>query len=126
MQLYLENVAGFLQWGLNFYNSVQSLHHIDPYTVTDGEGYFPSGDPFVLYPGKDETTITSQRLVIFGEALQDLRALKKLESLTSREHVVELIQEGAEEPVTFTSYPTGEGYILNLRDKVNREIAKLS
>ena len=126
VQLYLENVAGFLQWGLNFYNSVQSLHHIDPYTVTDGEGYFPSGDPFVLYPGKDETTITSQRLVIFGEALQDLRALKKLESLTSREHVTSLIQEGAEEPVTFTSYPTGEGYILNLRDKVNREIAKLS
>lgn len=126
VQLYLENVAGFLQWGLNFYNSVQSLRHINPYAVTDGEGYFPGGDPFIIYPGKDYTTVTSQRLVIFGEALQDLRALKLLESLTSREHVVALIQEDAQDPITFNSYPTGEGYILNLRTKVNQEIEELT
>ena len=126
VQLYLENVAGFLQWGMNFYNSVQSLYHINPYAVTDGGCAFPSGDPFILYPGEDETCVTSQRLVIFGEAMQDVRALKLLESLTSREHVLQLIQEDVQEKITFTSYPTGEGYLLNLRDKVNREIAKLS
>ena len=126
IQMYLENVKGFLQWGMNFYNSVQSLHHIDPYAVTDGEGSFPGGDPFIIYPGEDFAPVSSQRLVIFAEGLQDMRALKLLESLTSREHVISLIQEEAQEKVTFTSYPTGEGYILKLRDKVNREIKQLS
>ncbi len=37
-----------------------------------------------------------------------------------------MIQEDVQEKITFTSYPTGEGYLLNLRDKVNREIQKLS
>lgn len=126
IQLYLENVAGFLQWGLNYYYSVQSLRPINPYAVTDGEGFFPAGDAFIIYPGKDRKPVASQRLLIFNEGLQDLRALKLLESLTSREHVIELIHEEAQIPVTFTEYPTGEGYILRLREKVNREIAQLS
>ncbi|MBQ7058160.1 MAG: DUF4091 domain-containing protein [Firmicutes bacterium] len=126
VQLYLENVAGFLQWGMNFYNSVQSLHHINPYAVTDGEVSFPAGDSFIIYPGEDETAVASQRLIIFGEALQDLQALKLLESLTSREHVIALIQEDVVEPITFHVYPTGESYLLNLRDKVNKEIKQLS
>lgn len=122
VQLYMENCAGFLQWGLNFYNSAQSVCHIDPYADTDAAGTLPAGDPFIVYPGPDGSARASQRLVIFHEALQDLRALQLLESLTSREHVLALIQEGVQEPITFTCYPTGEDYLLKLREKVNFDI----
>ena len=123
VQWYLFDVKGFLQWGLNFYNSCLSLRHINPFEVTDGEGAFPGGDPFVIYPGEKGEAMESQRLVIFHEAIQDLAALQLLESLTSRDFVVNLIQEGVPEPITFTSYPADPSYLLRLRQKVNEEIA---
>ena len=55
------------------------------------------------------------------QALCDLRALKLLESLTSRKFVMSLIE--AEEEVTFFSYPRNADYLLKLRDRVNAEIA---
>ncbi len=126
LQCYRFEVKGFLQWGLNFYNSRYSLRHLNPFMTTDGDGAFPSGDAFVIYPGADGEAMESQRLVIFHEALQDLAALTLLESLSSREHVLALMEEGLTEPLSFTSYPAGEAYLLELRAKVNREIARLS
>ena len=126
LQCYKEDVFGFLQWGLNFYNSACSIRHIDPYRETDADCAFPGGDPFIIYPGTNGEPVESQRLVIFHEAIQDIQALRLLESLTSREHVLALMDEDASEPVTFYTYPTGEEYQLRLRYKVNMEIAKLT
>ncbi len=124
LQLYKYQAAGFLQWGFNFYNSRLSRQHIDPFTVTDADGAFPSGDSFLVYPGPDGEPLESLHMAVFYEALCDLRALCLLERLTSREHVISLMEEGLEEPLTFTRYPHDAEYLLRLRERVNREIAK--
>ena len=126
LQCYKENVFGFLHWGLNFYNSQYSLRHLDPYKCTDADGAHPGGESYVIYPGENGEPVESQRLVIFHEAIQDIQALRLLESLTSREYVLSLMDEDVTEKVTFFTYPTGEEYQLKLRYKVNQKIAELT
>ena len=92
MQLYKFDIHGFLQWGYNFWYSQYSKYPIDPFKVTDAARAFPSGDPFSVYPGEDGP-IVSLRLQVFYEALQDLRALKLLESHIGREKVIELLRK---------------------------------
>ena len=123
-QMYKYKIEGFLHWGYNFYNSVNSVSHINPFAVTDGDGAFPSGDAFLVYPDKNGAPGESIRIMVFHEALQDLRAFELLESLAGREFVLGLIEEGADMPVTFGEYPRGDEYVLNLREMVNREIEK--
>lgn len=125
VQLYLYDIRGFLHWGFNFYNSQYSLYPINPYVITDADGGFPSGDPFVVYPAPDGTAYDSIRLEVFAEALYDLRALQKLERWTSRTHVVDLIQEDYEKQITFMEYPKDASYIRNLRRKIYEEIERL-
>jgi hypothetical protein len=125
MQLYKYDIKGFLQWGFNFYNTRYSLEHINPYEVTDAGGAFQSGDAFLVYPGADGKPEESIRIMVFAEALQDIRALAWLEALTSKEKVVELMEEGLEQPITFKEYPKDNAYILKLRSKVNECIDQL-
>lgn len=120
-QLYKYDVAGFLQWGYNFYNSQYSLKHINPFANTDSDGGFPSGDPYLVYPGDDGQPWSSIRQEVFWSCLCDLRAFKLLESLTSKDFVMSLIE--AEGEITFFSYPRNADYLLKLRDRVNAEIA---
>lgn len=121
-QFYKYNVAGFLQWGFNFYNAQLSMYHIDPFAVTDADGAFPSGDAFVVYPGPDGTPWKSLRLLTFNEALNDLRAFRLLESFTSREFVMDLLEGDLSGEITFFDYPQDAAYLLNLRQRVNQEI----
>ena len=65
-------------------------------------------------------------MMVHYEALTDLRALELLESLTGKEHVMELIEEELDEPLTFKRYPKSDMYLISLRNRVNREIAELS
>ncbi len=122
IQLYKFNIYGFLHWGYNFWYSQFSLYPIDPFCSTDAGCGFPSGDAFVVYPGKDGP-VESLRLEVFFEALQDLRALILLEGLIGREAVLEIVEEGLDEPITFSSYPTGHEWLLQKREQVNRMIA---
>ena len=124
MQLYKYDLEGFLQWGYNFYNAQYSDYPVNPYLVTDGDEFFPAGDGFQVYPGADGFPEESIRMMITAQALYDLRALRLLESLTSRTHVLALIDEGLQTPVTFSVYPGSAAYLLNLRARVNREIAE--
>ncbi|MDO4265509.1 MAG: DUF4091 domain-containing protein [Eubacteriales bacterium] len=126
VQLYKYKIIGILHWGYNFYNSQYSTRHINPYEVTDADGAFPSGDAFLVYPGADGHPEESLRMMVHYEALTDLRALNMLESLTSREHVMELIEGGLGEPLTFKRYPKSDAYLINLRNQVNREIGELT
>ena len=121
-QFYKYQITGFLQWGFNFYNSQFSLRHLDPFAVTDADIAFPSGDAFMVYPGPDGTPWKSIRLLVFAEALNDLRAFRLLESLTSREYVLELMEGGLSQEITFFEYPHETDYLLSLRARVNREI----
>ncbi|MGA9619903.1 MAG: DUF4091 domain-containing protein, partial [Serratia proteamaculans] len=84
IQLYRYNIAGFLHWGFNFYNSGHSREKLNPYAVTDCRNAFPSGDAFVVYPGENLTPMESLRLRVLHQGLQDMRALQLLESLTDR------------------------------------------
>ncbi len=122
--LYKYRIEGFLHWGFNFYNAQYSDYGIDPYAVTDGDGFSPAGDCFQVYPGADGQPEDSIRLMVTSEALYDMRAFDLLERLAGREFVMALIEEGLSEAITFKRYPTGAEYLLRLRERVNREIMK--
>lgn len=121
-QLYKFHIDGFLHWGYNFYNSERSLYPIDPYRCTDADGSFPSGDPFLVYPGKDGRPEDSIRSMLMDEAMSDLRAMKYLETLTDRETVMSCLDEKEYGELTFKKYPQSAYYITLVREKVNAAI----
>ncbi|MCL2362679.1 MAG: DUF4091 domain-containing protein [Defluviitaleaceae bacterium] len=123
LQLYKYDIEGFLHWGYNYYNSWLSVEPINPYTSAD-VGLFGFGGTHQVYPGPDGKPEETLRLMVSAQFLYDLRALKLLESLTDKDFVVGLIDEGLTEPVTFTQYPREDEYILGLRQRVNTEIMK--
>lgn len=121
--LYKYDAQGFLQWGHNFWYSQYSKHPIDPFKVTDAGNAFPAGDAFVVYPGKNGVPLNSLRHKVFLDAMQDLRALMLLESKTSRKFVLKLIEQGLDVPLSFKTYPHEAEWLLDLRSRVNKEIA---
>lgn len=116
-QLFRYRIAGFLQWGFNFYNAQYSDYPIDPYAVTDGDGFVPSGDPFQVYPGREGQPERSIRYLLFLEAMQDLRALNWLASLIGHEKTDALLGD-----MTLSEYPKSAEELLSLRAEVNRLI----
>ncbi len=122
VQLYKYQIEGFLQWGYNFYNSQYSDYPVNPYEITDGDGFSPAGDCFQVYPGADGQPEESIRMMVTAEAMYDMRAFEMLESLAGRDAVMALIEDHLSEEITFKKYPTSAGYLLALRDRVNREI----
>jgi hypothetical protein len=124
MQLFKFNIEGFLHWGYNFWYSQYSLKHLNPFISTDAGGSFPSGDPFLVYPGA-EGPLESIRLEVMREALQDQRALQLLESLTGRKQALELLEDGLEQPLAFNKYPSGFQWLLDRRETINQTIKKI-
>ncbi len=97
---------------------------VDPFNETDAGRFFPSGDSFVVYPGKDEKPLISLRLRVFYDALQDMRALQLAESLIGREKTLELLEQGEEKPITFAEYPHSDEWQLQMRERINDAIRK--
>ena len=122
-QLYKYDIKGFLHWGFNFYNSALSRRKINPFVNTDADNTFPSGDAFSVYPGENGC-LMSIRLLVFYEALQDLRAFQLLEGFVGKEAVVRLMEDTAGMEIHFDQYPHNKQFLLNLREKVNMEIKK--
>ena len=120
LQLYKFGIKGFLHWGYNFYYSAKSRRLLNPYLENDGDGTFPSGDTFSVYPGR-EGALPSIRLKVFAQALQDVRALELLESKIGKNNVLELID--ADNSLTFNKYPRSAEFILAIREKVNERLA---
>ncbi|GIO32598.1 MULTISPECIES: DUF4091 domain-containing protein [Paenibacillus] len=120
-QLYKFDNAGFLQWGYNFWYTQYSKKVIDPFRVTDAGGGFPSGDAFLVYPG-EQGPIESIRMEVMQEALQDLRLLRQLEEWLGRDAVLAALEEGLEEPMTFSSYPKDAEWILSKREWMNEKV----
>ena len=120
--MYKFNISGFLHWGYNFYKCMHSVYPIDPFRTTDADGTFPSGDAFMVYPGKDGKPLASLRLMVAQEAFNDYRAFLLLESKIGRAAVLELIDGDMENKLTFSCYPQNEEFLLDLRRRVNAAI----
>lgn len=116
---YVYDLTGFLQWGFNFYFSQYSRKVLDPFASTDSDGAFPAGDPFLVYPGRGGEPLDSIRHEVFYDGLQDLRALRLLESKIGREAVLALIGE----PLTMKEYPRRDEWLRGVRERVYRELA---
>lgn len=123
LQLYKYNIKGFLQWGYNFYYSQLSQFEINPYLTTSASFAFPSGDPFSVYPGKNEV-LPSLRALIFREALQEVELCRLLESFIGKKAVVEIIEKHANMEITFRDYPRNSEFLPSLNDKIKEEIKK--
>jgi hypothetical protein len=121
VQLYKYDIQGFLHWGFNHWYSQRSRRAIDPYQVTDADHGFPSGDAFLVYPGK-EGPVCSIRLALLREAMQDIRALKFLEDLIGKQETVKLLEEDMDQPLTFKHYEKRASWILEKRERVNQMI----
>lgn len=120
--MYKYDIKGFLQWGYNFYNSQYSVKAIDPFKVTDAGGAFPSGDAFVVYPGKNGEPLSSLRLKVFYDGFEDMMALRLLESKIGREKVLDFIDKDLFKPLTFMEYPHENEWLLETREKINQLI----
>lgn len=118
VQLYINNISGFLQWGYNFYNTVLSDEAIDPYLITDGDGGYQSGDAFIVYPGENGA-LDSLRHEVFYDGLQDMRLLCTLEKKIGREEVIKLLDSFGYKK-GFRDYPHDEKTFLKLRHRVHQ------
>lgn len=115
--LYKYNIKGFLHWGFNFYNAERSIYPINPYLTTSSDKAFPSGDPFIVYPGKD-CVYGSIRGEIMYEAIQDMNICFALEEAIGRDAVVKMIDAAAGFDLRFDDYPRNKEFIENLRAKM--------
>ena len=120
LQMYKYRLKGFLHWGYNFYYSALSIKPINPMFQTDGDGDFPAGDPFSVYPGKDGP-IVSIRLAVFYHALQDLAAMRLLEEYIGYDETLKLIESVAGN-VVFDKCASKSDIILKTRQRVNERL----
>lgn len=123
---YKYDIKGFLQWGFNFYYNRFSDSLKNPYADPCGDYFVPAGDAFSVYPKADGTALYTIHFLVFKHSREDIRAFELLESLTSKEYVTDLINENVGYDMTFEKYPTQNGYILDLREKVNLKIKELT
>jgi hypothetical protein len=123
-QLYKFRISGFLQWGYNFYFGRNSRYLVNPFRTSDGDGCWPAGDPFLVYPSADGRAMDSLRGYLTQKAFDDVRSLRLLESLTGREGVLSLLDRTLGEDLSFAAYPRGEKAFLGFRARLEYEIMK--
>jgi len=120
---YKYNIKGFLHWGFNYYNASCSRYPINPYFTTSGDSEYPSGDPFIVYPGED-CVYPSIRGEVTFEAIQDMNICCVLEAKIGRDAVVKMIDEAADGELNFDRYPRNKEYIEGLRASMIAAIKK--
>lgn len=123
--LYKYNIKGFLHWGFNFYNTSVSKYAINPYVTTSGDKSYPSGDPFIVYPGRDHV-YPSIRGEVTYEGIQDMDICFALEQYIGREAVVAMIDEAAGRDLRFDDYPRSREFLENLRAAMIERIKTFS
>lgn len=122
MQLFLNDIKGFLHWGYNFYNSVLSDESVDPYLITDAGGGLQSGDSFSVYPGKNGA-LSSIRLEIFYDGLQDYKLLRRLEEKIGKEKSREILLNNGFKK-TFKDYPQSIRALKKIRRLAQEALLK--
>ena len=111
-----------MHWGYNFYNAQFSTRPIDPYCCTDADRAFPSGDAFLVYPGKDGIPEESIRIMLMAEAMADFRAMTYLEQLTDKETVLDCIEPEGSALVGLEEYPRTVTEMIAIRSRINEKI----
>ncbi len=124
MQLYKFDIVGFLHWGYNFYNNHFSYDLANPFTDLSGEHWVPAGDTFSVYPGHGGVALESLRILVFHDAIQDLRAMQLCEKYYSKEEVVGEIEKILGTTLTFDVCAYDENTMLAIRAKINEMIEK--
>ena len=124
--LYVYDCAGFLEWGYNFWFSMFNFtQEIDPWQDSDSGRSFRSGGAFLVYPGPDGP-VDSLRHEVIAEGFEDERALRLLESKTSRNEVLALLDQVTGYRITLRKYPRDGKWLLRLREKINEKLEALS
>ena len=124
--LYVYDCKGFLEWGYNFwFGQFNRTWDVDVWRDSNSDYSFRSGGAYLVYPGPDGP-IDSLRHEVIAEGFRDEMALRLLESLTSREEVLKLIDETAGYRIGMKKYPRKDEWLLDLRYKVNAKIAELT
>ena len=121
-QMYKYDIVGFLHWGYNFYANYGSADVINPYLQQDGDGWVSPGDAYSVYPSHTGEALESLRIVVFYEALQDMKAMKLCEKYYGKAAVIKQIDAAIGTSVTFDTCAKSADAILNLREKVNTMI----
>jgi hypothetical protein len=124
MQMYKYDIAGFLQWGYNFYNNMHSVDTVNPFADACGEYWVPAGDTYSVYPAQDGTAYESTRIIVFHEALQDVRAMKLCESFYGKERVVAEIEAVFGEELKFSRCARSSETMLAIRARIDEMIAE--
>ncbi len=120
MMLYRAEVAGYLHWGYNFYNSALSLEkNLDPYAVNDAGGAFPPGDAFIVYPTADGV-LSSLRYETVRDGYQDYRALMLLASAVGKPRVFSMLDDFGVR--NFNEYPDAPACFIKFRETIYHEI----
>lgn len=122
MQMYKFDIVGFLQWGYNFYNNQGSHEAINPYTDSCGDGWVPGGDTYSVYPAPDGSALESLRIIVFYDAIQDIRAMRLAESLCGKERVLEAMETAFGGEIAFNRCARSSEQMLAVREAVNRLI----
>ncbi len=122
IQMFKYNIVGFLQWGYNFYQSFHSTDAINPAYDLSGDDWVPAGDMCSVYPDSNGTPLESLRLIVFNEALQDMRAMQLLESYMPHEKIVAEIEAVFGGSIEFDVCATSADQMLAVREKVNELI----
>jgi len=123
VQMYRYKALGFLQWAYNFYYDRLSAGIVDPRSNPGGYKQIP-GAAFLAYPlpgGGKHHVAPSIREKLMAEAMDDLRALKLLESRIGRAAVLALCEKFLGEPITNELIPEGDA-LYALRMLINEKI----
>jgi len=123
-QMYKYDIVGFLHWGYNFYNNRHSGDAIIPFLQQDGDSWVPAGDAFSVYPAQNGQPLPALRLLVFYDALQDMRAMKLCESYYGKDAVVRVIDEAIGTDVTFDTCARNAAQILKIRETLNAMIKR--
>ena len=72
----------------------------------------------------DGTALESTRIIVFNEALQDLKAMRLCEKYYGKEAIVKIIDEVIGCDVTFDDCATSAAEIHEIRERINALIKK--
>ncbi len=117
MQMYMNNIKGFLQWAFNFYYGTMSQGLYNP--LIDPQG---SGSTYFVYPAINGTAIPSIRMKVFYEGINDMRALQRLEKLRGRRFAKALVAQYYGDDVTMKTPVESADKLLALRAAINDAI----
>ncbi len=122
-QMYKYNIEGFLHWGYNFYETSHSIGHVNPFICQNGCGWVPPGDSFVVYPGDNGEALESLRIILFRDALTDLKVMKLAEKKHGKEAVLKVIEDTLGFSITFETCAKTSEALLEMRELLNRMVA---